>query len=98
MSTDRPAMRRFKDHFREATSNALVMWLSTELAPTFGKGEEWDPFVTLVADVEAEGNAVVGARTCPRRHGIEDNRGEIGTYDFLEDRDVLPCPRCGAAL
>jgi hypothetical protein len=98
MTNDLPAMRRFKVRLLDAESSPLAMWLSTELAPTFGKGEEWDPFVTLVSAVEAEGSALIGAVPCPRHHGIEDNRGEIGTYDFVADRDALPCPSCGAAL
>lgn len=100
MTTDLPAMRRFKSEFPAVASRPFAAWLATELA-----GELGDPrfsaepdLARLVADVEAEGNALIGAVPCPRRHGIENNKGEIGTYDFAEDRDVLPCPACGAAL
>lgn len=98
MSTDLPAMRRFKDHFLRATSNALVMWLSTELAPAFDRGEEWDPFVTLVADVEAEGSALIGARPCRVDHGYDGvglSSGEMHPSAYLLGQ---ACPECGAAL
>lgn len=87
MSTDLPAMRRFKENFLSAESNPLAMWLSTELAPAFGRGEEWDPFVTLVRDVEDEGSALIGAKPCPGQHGAEEYGGMA---------EVGPCFECGA--
>lgn len=97
MTTDLPAMRRFKGSLLEATSSPLALWLSTELAPSFGKGEEWDPFVTLVADVEAEGSALIGGVQCGTDHGHERpaHPGESEPSAWLL---MSACPSCGAAL
>ncbi|WP_036959103.1 hypothetical protein [Promicromonospora kroppenstedtii] len=96
MTHDLPAMRRFKNRLLDAESNPLAMWLSTELAPAFGKGEEWDPFVTLVSAVEAEGSALIDAVKCPDGlpHGVAFPSDASGSI-----RDVFsePCPSCGAA-
>jgi hypothetical protein len=91
MPAARPALRRFIDAFRDATSHPLALWLSTELAEESG-GVVPDPWPVLVADLEAEGNALIGARTCPVPHGPEDSRGRIAAAS------LYPCPSCGAAL
>lgn len=84
MTTDLPAMRRFKRSLHEiAVYGGLLATKGqpTKLAPA------------LVSDVENEGAAIVGAVPCPLPHGVEVS-GEIDRGRLPVGR----CPACGAAL
>jgi hypothetical protein len=88
MTHDLPAMRRFKDALRQiATYGGLLAREGQviKLAPE------------LVADVEAEGNALIGAEHCafPRPHGDETPDGDIEPGLWLK---LSACPGCGGAL
>lgn len=87
------ALRRFKRNLDATNSHPLAAWLSfSEEAEAAGLA--WDPSRD-VADVEAECDALIGARPCPDEipHGWESSRrpGEVLAY-------AAPCPSCGAAL
>lgn len=78
-----PALDAFVRNLRAVESSRVAMWLSTE-APDQGFPDPWTP---LVADLETEGNAVLGAVPCIAPHG----HGRDGTVPFTD-----ACPACGA--
>ena len=96
MPASRPALRRFIDAFRDATSHPLALWLSTELAAESG-GIAPDPWPDLVGDLEAEGSRAIGAVECGADHGFERpaHPGETEPSAWLL---MSACPRCEAAL
>jgi len=49
-----------------------------------------------VADVEAEGNVLIGAVPCGRHHGTYDRK--TGAVNECPHRCSQQCPHCGAAL
>lgn len=78
MTNDLPAMRRFKEMFRTQADgrDAAGPHLAAQ----------------LVADVEAEGSALIGAVKCHSPvHGREHDDGTITPL-------LGPCLTCGAAL
>jgi hypothetical protein len=83
MTHDLPAMRRFKEMFRTQADGRDAA--GPRLA------------AQLVADVEAEGNALIGAEPCafPRPHGAETPDGDIEPGLWLK---LSACPGCGGAL
>lgn len=89
------ALHWFNHQLRLVTSEPLALWLATEL-PYESGGVVPDPFVELVADVELEGNARIGAVACPLPHGAEDPEGNIIPTRALWAAEA--CPACGAAL
>lgn len=97
MTNAGPALRRYLRNFQLVSSEPLALWLSTELPDASG-GIMPDPFVEIVADVEAEGSALIGAGpACQWRHGVEDPEGNVIPANWLA-LTGLPCPACGAAL
>jgi hypothetical protein len=84
MTHDLPAMRRFKEMFRTQADGRDAA--GPRLA------------AQLVADVEAEGSALIGAEehcAFPRPHGGETPDGDIEPGFWLR---LSACPGCGAAL
>lgn len=89
------ALHWFNHQLRLVTSEPLALWLATEL-PYESGGVVPDPFVELVADVEAEGSALIGAGpSCEWKHGEEDPEGNVTPSLWLT---FAVCPACGAAL
>lgn len=74
MSTDLPAMRRFKDALvdvpRTAYPDAVAAY--------------------LVDDVEAEGNALIGGVQCGNHHGVEDPEGNVVPCACKHDHRACP--------
>jgi hypothetical protein len=93
MTNAGPALRRYLNAFRDATSHPLALWLSTELGPELGAP---DPFPVLVADVEREGAARFAGLPCDLPHGAETREGRV--IQLFRRRVNGPCPACGAAL
>lgn len=79
MTHDLPAMRRFKWALANGLANAPDIYPSAR---------------RLVADVEAEGSALIGAVSCSWRHGAETPAGDVEPGLWLK---FAGCPGCGAA-
>lgn len=87
MSTDLPAMRRFKTALQEiATYGGLLVSAAkaVKLAPE------------LVADVEAEGSALIGAVPCGVDHGYQSPAHPADSVPSVYMEPA--CPDCGAAV
>lgn len=91
---DLPAFRALKRAIQDrAVAHPLAAWL-TDNMPDFGA---FDAIGALVADHEAEGSALIGAKPCLVAHGIEwPEPGPDGRALIVP----LPssCPACGAAV
>lgn len=98
MTTDLPAMRRFKSEFLAVASRPFAAWLATELAVELGdpRFSASPDLARLVADAEAEGNALIGAVPCPLPHGFDIGDPVPAPTSALWAAG--PCPSCGAAL
>lgn len=87
------AYDRFRSNLRSAESHPLAAFLSfSDEAAGIGLGPDWRG---MVADLEAEGSALIGAVPCPDAipHGWEHSQtGEV--LDFTGG----PCPSCGAVV
>jgi hypothetical protein len=81
-----PAMRRFR------TARHQIATYGGLLAPA-GRPVKLAP--ELVADVEAEGNALIGAVTC---HGIRHGVGRPHDGEIISTLLGGRCSSCGAAL
>lgn len=86
MTHDLPAMRRLKSYL-----------------PFFALADDakWAPAAAQrVADVEAEGNALIGAVPCPGPHGHETLDGSIAVQVRMDSKAgafvPLACSTCGA--
>lgn len=93
-----PALRRFLSDLKliGTRDGALALFMTTVYPYESGQ-PALDPWPEVVADVEREGNARIGAVSCPMPHGVEDE------YDGVAAPTralwaAEPCPACGAAL
>ena len=86
-----PALRSLNRTIRDL-ANPFAAWLS-EAMPEIGA---YDPLPEIVAEAEAEGSALIGAKPCPAPHGVDRWFDGSIADEFL--LDVFPCDECGAAL
>ncbi len=83
-STAYDRMRRWIADSASAFVDTLI-----DLTPG-GRAETDDKTRRILAEAEAEGARLIGAKPCPADHGVETDFGIVSWG--------APCPSCGAAL